>query len=48
LAALAKAVWVLNHGKAGFDAFSHTKSIVDKKNWIDLPMRYQPYKVFLP
>lgn len=32
------------HGKAGFDAFSHTKSIVDKKTWIDLPMRYQPYK----
>lgn len=32
------------HGKAGFDAFSHTKSIVDKKIWIDLPMRYQPYK----
>ena len=32
------------HGKTGFDAFSHTKSIVDKKTWIDLPMRYQPYK----
>ncbi len=31
------------HGKEGFFAFSHTKSIVDKKNWIDLPMRYQPY-----
>ncbi len=31
------------HGKTGFEAFSHTKSIVDKKNWIDLPMRYQPY-----
>ena len=31
------------HGKKGFDAFSHHKSIVDKKNWIDLPMRYQPY-----
>ena len=31
------------HGKAGFDAFSHTKSIVDKKTWLDLPMRYQPY-----
>ena len=31
------------HGKAGFDAFSHTKSIVDKKTWIDLPIRYQPY-----
>ncbi len=32
------------HGKAGFDAFSHFKSIVDKKTWLDLPMRYQPYK----
>ena len=32
------------HGKMGFDAFSHYKSIVDKKTWIDLPMRYQPYK----
>ena len=32
------------HGKTGFDAFSHHKSIVDKKTWLDLPMRYQPYK----
>ncbi|MBR5278808.1 MAG: aldehyde dehydrogenase [Clostridia bacterium] len=32
------------HGKAGFNAFSHTKSIVNKKTWLDLPMRYQPYK----
>ena len=32
------------HGRVGFDAFSHYKSIVDKKTWIDLPMRYQPYK----
>lgn len=32
------------HGKDGFFAFSHTKSIVDKKTWLDLPMRYQPYK----
>ncbi len=31
------------HGKAGFDTFSHKKSIVDKKTWLDLPMRYQPY-----
>lgn len=31
------------HGKEGFEAFSHTKSIVDKKTWMDLPMRYQPY-----
>lgn len=32
------------HGRDGFAAFSHTKSIVDKKTWMDLPMRYQPYK----
>lgn len=32
------------HGKTGFDTFSHTKSIVDKKTWMDLPMRYHPYK----
>ena len=32
------------HGKDGFYAFSHYKSVMDKKTWIDLPMRYQPYK----
>lgn len=32
------------HGKAGFDTFTHYKSIVDKKAWPDLPVRYQPYK----
>lgn len=32
------------HGKVGFDTFSHKKSIVDKKTWMDLPMRYQPYR----
>ena len=31
------------HGKAGFETFSHIKSIVDKKTWLDLPLRYQPY-----
>ena len=31
------------HGKVGFDTFSHLKSIVDKKTWIDVKMRYQPY-----
>lgn len=34
------------HGKTGFDTFTHYKSIVDKKTWIDLPMRYQPYSGF--
>lgn len=32
------------HGKTGFDTFTHYKSIVDKKTWPDLPMRYQPYR----
>ena len=31
------------HGRVGFEAFSHKKSIVDKKTFMDLPMRYQPY-----
>ena len=34
------------HGRDGFFAFSHTKNILDKKTWMDLPMRYQPYKAF--
>lgn len=34
------------HGKSGFETFSHYKSIVDKKTWLDLPMRYQPYQKF--
>ncbi len=32
------------HGKKGFLCFSHEASIVDKKRWIDLPIRYQRYK----
>ena len=32
------------HGHEGFRTFSHYKSIVDKKTWLDLPMRYQPYR----
>ncbi len=31
------------HGKKSFETFSHEKSIVKKPNWIDLPIRYQPY-----
>ncbi len=34
------------HGKTGFETFTHYKSIVDKKTFLDLPMRYQPYKKF--
>jgi aldehyde dehydrogenase (NAD+) len=32
------------HGKAGFDTFSHRKSILKKSNWLDIPLRYPPYK----
>jgi acyl-CoA reductase-like NAD-dependent aldehyde dehydrogenase len=32
------------HGKLGFDTFSHQKAIVKKANWLDLPLRYAPYK----
>ncbi len=32
------------HGRYGFETFSHSCSIMDKKLWIDLPMRYQPYR----
>lgn len=31
------------HGKTGFETFSHYRSIVDKKTWMDLPIRYQKY-----
>lgn len=31
------------HGKLSFDTFTHYKSIVNKKTWLDLPMRYRPY-----
>lgn len=34
------------HGKDSFDTFSHHKSILKKANWLDLPMRYHPYKDF--
>ncbi len=31
------------HGEAGFDLFSHKKSVVDKSVKLDLPVRYPPY-----
>lgn len=34
------------HGKKSFDTFSHEKSIVDKKTWMDMPVRYLPYTRF--
>ena len=30
-------------GKYSFNTFTHTKSIVKKYCWLDLPMRYHPY-----
>ena len=32
------------HGKRSFDIFSHHKAVVKKGNWIDIPLRYAPYK----
>ncbi len=32
------------HGKAGFDTFSHRKSITHKSTFPDIPLRYPPYK----
>lgn len=34
------------HGRYGFDTFTHYKSVVDKKTWMDLPIRYQPYEAW--
>ena len=34
------------HGKLSFDAFTHQRSIVKAPTWIDLPVRYMPYKFF--
>lgn len=31
------------HGRKSIEAFSHEKSMVDKRCWIDLPFRYMPY-----
>lgn len=32
------------HGRYSFETFSHKKSILKKALWLDLPMRYPPYK----
>lgn len=32
------------HGQKSFDIFSHKKGIVNKATWLDLPLRYAPYK----
>jgi aldehyde dehydrogenase (NAD+) len=30
------------HGRAGFDAFSHQRSVLRRGTWLDLPFRYPP------
>ncbi len=32
------------HGKAGFDAFTHYKSVLQKTTLFELPLKYPPYK----
>lgn len=32
------------HGKKSFETFSHKKSIVHRGTWLDIPMRYAPYR----
>ncbi|MDF2558231.1 MAG: NAD-dependent aldehyde dehydrogenase [Bacillales bacterium] len=32
------------HGKFGFDTFTHYKSVLQKSNAFDIPLRYAPYK----
>lgn len=32
------------HGKASFDVFTHEKSVLNKSNRFDIPLRYPPYK----
>ena len=31
------------HGKAGFDAFTHYRSVLHKSRYVDIPLRYPPY-----
>ncbi len=31
------------HGQAGFNAFSHHRSVLKRPFWLDLPLRYRPY-----
>ncbi|NQX84724.1 MAG: aldehyde dehydrogenase [Flavobacteriaceae bacterium] len=32
------------HGRIGYHTFSHKKAVVKKGNWLDIPLRYAPYK----
>ncbi|MEI7808324.1 MAG: aldehyde dehydrogenase family protein, partial [Verrucomicrobiota bacterium] len=33
------------HGRAGFDAFSHQRSVLRQGSWLDLPFRYPPQRL---
>jgi aldehyde dehydrogenase (NAD+) len=32
------------HGKHSFNTFSHSKSVVNRFTWLDIPLRYAPYE----
>ena len=32
------------HGKYSFETFTYKRSFLDKANWVDIPVRYPPYK----
>ncbi len=32
------------HGRLGYNTFTHQKGVVKKGNWLDIPLRYAPYK----
>ncbi|MGH0053672.1 MAG: aldehyde dehydrogenase [Sphaerochaetaceae bacterium] len=32
------------HAKQGFDTFSHTKSVLESKRWLEIKLRYAPYR----
>lgn len=34
------------HSKDSFEVFTHRRSIVSTKTWVDTPFRYMPYKLF--
>jgi aldehyde dehydrogenase (NAD+) len=36
------------HGHAGFEAFSHQRSVLRRATWLDTPFRYPPQKLSLP
>ena len=35
------------HGRAGFDAFSHSRAVLRRATWLDTPFRYPPQKLSL-